>query len=145
MKCLPVLALEVYDNPDINNLDWLEATATFSVETNGEYYIGFHGYSIPYQGLLLLDDVKLDNLSSVDVRPEGTIMMYPNPATDQLNIKAEEVISSVSIYDISGSLVLSEKCNNQNISISISQMASGIYIINIETKNNISRKKLIIR
>ncbi|MDL2238594.1 T9SS type A sorting domain-containing protein [Bacteroidales bacterium OttesenSCG-928-K22] len=61
-----------------------------------------------------------------------TFTIYPNPATDYINIKLnEESLSNqyVEIYNITGNLLI--KQNLSNTQINISKLARGIYIINV--------------
>tara|TARA_B110000240_G_scaffold77570_1_gene88473 strand:- start:1909 stop:2304 length:396 start_codon:yes stop_codon:yes gene_type:complete len=101
----------------------------------------------------------LDNLGSI-YKIEGsilsttdfntnTISIYPNPASDNLNIKStnNNLIKSISIYDLKGSTVLTK--DNIGISennISINSLLSGIYMVNVISVKGISIiKKLIVK
>ncbi|PZU85063.1 MAG: hypothetical protein DI529_10435 [Chryseobacterium sp.] len=70
------------------------------------------------------------------------VSIYPNPATDYINIKSTSKIKSVSIVDVSGKTVSSRKAvlNNQ---LDVRNLPVGIYIINIETESGIQSKKFI--
>ncbi|HPB19550.1 MAG TPA: T9SS type A sorting domain-containing protein, partial [Bacteroidales bacterium] len=64
--------------------------------------------------------------------------IYPNPATDYINIQLENSnVNSfiLNIYDILGNLILNESVNNfQNVYIlNISNYNRGTYILNIIT------------
>ena len=58
--------------------------------------------------------------------------IYPNPATDILNIKTQDELRNVTIYDISGKILNTRVSNNQ---VDVSAFVKGIYIINITTEN----------
>jgi len=58
------------------------------------------------------------------------IAVYPNNITDVINIQTAEKEFTVSIYNQLGSLII----ENQNIrSIPVSQLASGLYIVKVQT------------
>ncbi len=60
--------------------------------------------------------------------------IYPNPATNQLFIQTNgTAISEVNIYNTTGSLVSQTK-QPQTKSIDISQLANGVYIAEVKTK-----------
>ncbi len=67
--------------------------------------------------------------------------VYPNPAYDVINIQTEEAIKNVSIFNILGKMVYS---NNQS-TINVANLNSGIYLVKVETSNGIGTKKLVIR
>ena len=61
-------------------------------------------------------------------------IIYPNPASDFINLKSNSVIDSYLIYDIKGSMILKSTKNNSNdLSISLKNIYSGIYFIEIKS------------
>ena len=69
---------------------------------------------------------------------ENTISVYPNPVRNTLNIEGE--IESVKIYDVFGKLVLTSKNNK----INTSDLADGVYVVNINTNNIIVTKRITV-
>jgi hypothetical protein len=66
------------------------------------------------------------------------ISIYPNPTIDKLNIaiNADLVsITSVSIYDALGKLVMTEKLNTELTTIRTSNLDSGVYFVKITSNN----------
>lgn len=84
-------------------------------------------------------------VSTTTVNPivldKNTISVYPNPATDRINISGE--VSEVSLYSLQGQLVRSIR--NQN-SLDVSTFAKGLYLVKVTNKlGNISTSKLEVR
>ena len=68
--------------------------------------------------------------------------LYPNPTSDILNIDSENELKSVEIYSLQGQKVMSSKNNV----INISDLASGLYLVQVTDIENITAtKKLIIK
>jgi hypothetical protein len=68
--------------------------------------------------------------------------IYPNPAQDILNIESENEVKSVEIYSIQGQKVLSVSSKV----INISDLTSGLYLVQVTDIENITAaKKLIIK
>jgi len=68
----------------------------------------------------------------------ASISVYPNPAEDILFIKIPfkaDVKYVAMIYDMTGRLILSNQIDNELNSLSISDFASGIYIIQVNSSN----------
>lgn len=62
------------------------------------------------------------------------IVLYPMPADEVLNIKAEAPIRSVSVYSIQGQLVLeSEGANRNEMQLQIEILPQGIYVVKVDT------------
>ncbi|MES2863095.1 MAG: T9SS type A sorting domain-containing protein [Bacteroidota bacterium] len=72
-----------------------------------------------------------------------SIKMYPNPATDVLNIQsATEVLTKVSITDLNGRVV--KEATNNLSQISLGNLAKGIYLVTIESATAKKVEKLIV-
>jgi hypothetical protein len=113
-------------------------------------------YSSTFNGAI--DDLKIYNyavtdaqvfnlynnntLSSADFNQNNLqVSLYPNPATDILNIEMTNEIKSIEIYNIQGQKVMS---SNQK-QINISDLAAGLYMVRIQDVDNaIATKKIII-
>ncbi len=73
------------------------------------------------------------------------IKVYPNPASDYLNIEVNDVlIETVEIYDLTGRKVLvNQNWNNVN-RLNINNLSTGMYIVHIKTNLGSINQKLII-
>lgn len=65
--------------------------------------------------------------------------IYPNPTSDYLNIQTEDKISEVSIYNIQGKEILKSNLDR----IDVSNLTSGIYLIEVKTNSGQSIQKFI--
>ncbi|EPR74314.1 cell surface protein [Winogradskyella psychrotolerans RS-3] len=90
-----------------------------------------------------LDGIGVINQQSLSIDNEEylAISIYPNPASNELHINSTEKVD-VSIYDILGKLVISEKVDSNN-AIEISELKSGIYLVRIALNGKISQHRLI--
>ena len=71
--------------------------------------------------------------------------IYPNPANDRLFIEAESEINEVAIYTITGVIVGQQTTDNgqQSLSIDLSKLNAGIYIVKINTEKGNIVKQII--
>jgi len=100
---------------------------------------------IDLQYIALASDTTL----SLDENGFVNFKLYPNPAGNTVNLKFSSAISGfldVKIYNILGSLILAERADIQNNSITIntSLLNTGVYFLNIKDKDKEITKKLII-
>ena len=71
--------------------------------------------------------------------------IYPNPSNGELNIKNPNATNFV-IYNQTGSIITSEKMNNDSKTIQLNNVSSGIYLIQFFNENGLlSKDKIIIR
>jgi spore germination protein YaaH len=64
--------------------------------------------------------------------------IYPNPATDYLNIELSQTIEEVSLYDMNGKLLFKVSVNAQSIPIDVVDFASGTYVLRLKTKSQVT-------
>ena len=77
---------------------------------------------------------------------ENTISIFPNPATDNVNIQSEFNITDIYVYDYVGKVIYTIKdSNTKNVVLNTNSYGSGIYIVRIQTENGVvSTKRVII-
>ncbi|MGC4130393.1 MAG: T9SS type A sorting domain-containing protein [Bergeyella sp.] len=89
----------------------------------------------------LLKVIDLSNLlGTSDAKEQPKIQIYPNPATDFINIKSAEKIKSAEIFDMSGKTV-AKFSNTQNLEVRA--LEKGVYVIKISTEKGINQQKFI--
>lgn len=69
--------------------------------------------------------------------------VYPNPANNELRIKATETVS-LSVIDILGKVVYSNNQVNNETIIDVSNLQKGVYLVKVMGENVYSTEKLII-
>ncbi|GEM_PF-5501635 len=89
--------------------------------------------------------IRKTDLTDINADQSITIDIYPNPVSDMVNIKANEVIESIDILTVSGRIVYSKVVNSEQIRINTNNIQSGIYIIRIRTEKSTVTEKIIIR
>jgi len=79
----------------------------------------------------------------------NTITLYPNPASNSLQItnSLNEPITNVALYEVSGKLVKQlTETNQSQLTVDLQNLAKGLYFVEITTAPNTKQiKKLIIR
>ena len=90
--------------------------------------------------------VKLNSVLGVNESAIANgISIHPNPAKNFFKINNLPMGTAVTIYDISGRVILSQKYNQENISVDISQIKNGNYIVKAENSGKVVlSEKLII-
>lgn len=91
----------------------------------------------------------VDNLTlkTSSFNKENNLQIYPNPASAQVNISLPSNSSGkLSIYDISGKLILQKTVLDQNeLNVNTSNLSKGIYTVSFENETIKNGSKLIIR
>jgi len=99
---------------------------------------------------LKIDNLIFDNSSSVEgVSAKNTLFdIYPNPASDIITLNTDNVSNTdliLNIYNVVGTLVKSETLKQNNRQINIGDLRTGIYMVEIKSKEWKGKQKLIIQ
>lgn len=85
--------------------------------------------------------------TGIEERADYHLEIFPNPATDRVTIKTDQVFNSVSIYSINGQLLdaaTSQTGQRHQQTIDLSKYAKGVYIIELGFEDgNVVKKKII--
>ncbi|MBI9037172.1 MAG: T9SS type A sorting domain-containing protein [Bacteroidales bacterium] len=82
--------------------------------------------------------------SSLDEN-EANVSIYPNPVKNSLNIDSKEIIKNIQVFNYLGSLVFEQDCNSNSVKVNTSDYIKGMYLVQINTINGISTKRLVIQ
>ena len=73
------------------------------------------------------------------------IQLFPNPAHQYCDIKSSDIIEQVSIHSLVGNHINTQQVNERNFRLFTTELADGVYLINIKTSNTTVIKKLIVK
>ena len=90
------------------------------------------------------DYITIDNGTSVSESMYQKVKIYPNPASQQITVEADDLIS-ISILDMLGKVVLSLNANNPKEVIDISGLGKANYFVKITTAEGEITKSISIK
>lgn len=146
----------------IGNFDIQQRNASVTFPKTGKWYGFFSHDSIEItssnQNIVLapgeyrlystqkFDDPKIVTENKVELRKTGDIRIYPNPATEEINISAENEINEIRIYSASGKLMIQkEKIFSGTVKVDTEGFTPGIYLIRVFQQGFASTLKFIIQ
>ncbi|MFK8045428.1 MAG: T9SS type A sorting domain-containing protein [Crocinitomicaceae bacterium] len=109
--------------------------------------------SCTYRYYIMVGGVALDSVDinytyqlSVETEKQANISVFPNPATDVVNINIENLngVGSVSIYDIAGKVVSNAVIKNGKNQVNIEALNAGVYFYTIRNNEGIIETKKIL-
>lgn len=113
--------------------DSLAAFLTVSGESDMDAFLDVLLGHYPDEGTVFRF-TPVDVPSGIVKIPSASVKIYPNPASDHLNLEitdAQLSLSAYDIYDVYGKKVLSGQINSRNTAVSLSGLGSGQYIIKV--------------
>ena len=87
------------------------------VGDNNQYYL--HVYYSP---------------TGVEELESGNVAVYPNPTNGSFMVEAEGM-THITVYNMLGQVVYSNDCNVDQMTVNLSNVESGIYMVRVETAN----------
>ena len=67
--------------------------------------------------------------------PEQALRVYPNPATDVVNVEASEPITDIMVFSLSGARISTETSISGNTAtVSVGNLAAGAYIMKVNNR-----------
>jgi len=69
--------------------------------------------------------------------------VYPNPASDVLNINASVEVSTVSIIGLDGKVISTTNGNGTSVSVNVADLTSGVYLYEVATANGVTRDTFV--
>jgi len=73
---------------------------------------------------------------------EDQIKIYPNPSSDNLTIEAPPQ-STIEISSIQGQLIKTLAASGTKTNINVSELPSGVYVVEVRTEKGVAVKKFI--
>ncbi len=99
-------------------------TGTTISAANDNFYIKHLALGDTTQTITLIDDNKLEDES---------LVCYPNPVINQLNVSGVEGISEATITDLTGKVLMVVDAADVADGIDVADLTTGMYILSIET------------
>ena len=89
-------------------------------------------------------DVQVNAFVGIETLQQNGISIYPNPTNGIVNFEfANDNIQQIKISDLTGKTIIEKVNIQQNETIDLSSFESGIYIIKIQTDNEIFTTKIV--
>jgi len=133
-----------------NTINWSQSITgyinAFGEDSNGELYVAVaNDYATVTPSIIYK---VIDSSLSASEFDKAGFLLYPNPAKTEVFIKNNSVtvLSSVSVFDMTGKLILTKKLENNSINtVPIASLASGLYFLSVEdTAGKQFQSKLIV-
>jgi len=138
----------------ISTLPYLEAPATGWEEK--EFDLSAYDEQTVYVGIqcvsqdafvFMIDDIKIETYLdvSVDEVNASNFSLYPNPATNMVTINSQMNIKQMRILNYTGQVVYQTAIDGMNATINTSDIPAGMYLLQAETSEGWTSRKLMIK
>jgi len=125
---------------------YVQQSVTWTAPSDGIYYFGFNNNSPigATQTYLFFDTLDISSVLSTNNYLLSKLSIYPNPAVDVVNISNDTIqINSIEMTDLNGRMVKNQKIGATQGQVSISDLATGVYMMKINTAQGTATKKIV--
>jgi hypothetical protein len=137
------------DGINFNRIGWVDGVGNSSSLQNYSFTDAAPAKGKNFYRLNQVDidgKAKLSAIRKIDFNSPFDITIYPNPATDVLNVQVSKNISGIKIVDAQGKLIWQQENNTGLLSIpvSVQKLTAGLYILEVsDAAGNKQMKKFI--
>jgi hypothetical protein len=122
--------------------DYFEYSYDLSAYDGQQVYIAIH-YVAQDSFILLMDDFKVEAGTLGVADNTFNNFNYFVDINNQLNLSANSAMESLTVYNVLGQQVVSQKLENTNESVNISALNSGIYIATVSIEGITKSFKIV--
>lgn len=120
-----------------------ECVVAGSSASNDDDVSGNHG-STDYWVVKLKQESSTTGIA--DIENNASFMLFPNPATNEVQLTCSDNIQSVTLTDMSGKEILTQQNNNiGSFTIPTAALTNGVYFIRVTTQSSTATKKILIQ
>ncbi len=113
---------------------------TITATQNGTYMVEV----TTYWGCTYSDDIQVTSVRVEESISSAMLTIYPNPVEAILNINTSDNREKLfQVFDTTGKLLITETSTTKQVSIEVSELPSGMYIVQIKSENEILQKKFV--
>ena len=122
---------------------WALRTVPLAAYNGQNIYIAFRHYNVTDMFWMKLDDITVAVGAGINDQNALNANIYSNDKNVYVNVSKTEN-GFINIYDAVGQLVKSVTVDNYNMVINMSDVASGIYMVNVKIGDKVFNKKVVL-
>ncbi|MDN3677087.1 T9SS type A sorting domain-containing protein [Flavobacterium paronense] len=141
---------QLYSNAALLNNTYTQITVpAWTAPAAGTYYFGFNDNSAlattTAATTMRFDTVNFTSVLGTSDFLSSKFSVFPNPVTNVINFSnnANALVSTVEMTDMNGRVIKSDKVNATEGQISVSDLATGMYMMKITTDQGVAVKKIV--
>ena len=86
---------------------------------------------------IMLTSLNIYDPSSINGHHVNSLLVYPNPSSDYINIQSNTVIKDIEVIDLAGRCVRhATNVDDNTYSLNISSLSSSIYFVRVKDEND---------
>ena len=126
--------------------EYYEANSSLPIFTHTNVSLLIPDYNININSTLVLSSVQPNGFVGLDSKSINNFSIYPNPTKDNITLNGNFTLNaSVTILDQFGRVIISKNNIVDGTILNVSDLKSGLYILEIENDGLKSKKSIVIQ
>ncbi len=123
------------------------SSGPINVPETGSYHLVFYVESVENQGFLYLDTIKVEQttLMGQEDRSFSGMSVYPNPVSDIVTIRNNDLLDQLEIYAVTGQLICKQPINALEHQVDMGKFSPGIYMLSVYAAGSVKKIKIYKR
>jgi len=89
--------------------------------------------------------IRVDDATNIDTKLINNMRIYPNPASAMVNIKSDNLMEYITVYNQTGQKVFYREMNGNSYQLNTSGFLSGVYHFLIKTDGGTVSRRIVIK
>lgn len=122
---------------------WSNRSVNLSQFSGQNVKIAFRHFDSNDQYAMMIDNISVS--AGVGVEEfNNEARVYPNPATNLVNVEANSAINHIEIFNINGQKINDIQVDGNSTTVNTSNLSNGLYIMKVFTENGVSNQKFSV-
>ncbi|QBZ98610.1 T9SS type A sorting domain-containing protein [Flavobacterium sangjuense] len=139
---------QIWANTALLATTYAQQTApAWTAPTAGIYYFAFNDISAATAAAatLRIDTTNFTSVLGTNDFLSSKFSVFPNPVNNVINFSNDQnaIVSTVELADLNGRVIKTEKVNATEGQVSVSDLATGMYMMKITTDQGVAVKKIV--
>ena len=123
---------------------WYEYTVDLREYQGQDIWVAIRHFNSTDQFMIVVDDVTLYREWDGVADSEPAMMsLYPNPATDKLQVESTERIERYEVYDITGALLRRDAVGRNTFSLDLEGLPAGTYLLKMTSEGTVQTRRFV--
>lgn len=123
---------------------WYEFAVDLREYHGQDIWVAIRHFDCTDQFMLVVDDITLvREWDGVTENDAATMLLYPNPATDKLQVESAERIERYEVYDMKGALLRQGAVGSHAFGLDLEALPAGTYLLKTVSEGSVTTRRFV--
>lgn len=103
-------------------------------------YVSHDAFIFMLDAILVNEETTGNRIFASEIQTK----IFPNPAVNSMMVRSDNIINGIKVFDLAGRQVINQIVDGKNITIDVSSLNNGLYILQVISENSFESHKIQI-